>query len=134
MRVLPNVSPIGAVLLIATLTGCASGKPTTAPAPATTSVSGALGAAGDSGATVAPAVIRGTSRPADAVKKSDRQVLTRDEIRSTQFTNAYDVIQSLRGNWLRARSAESFGTSSTVQVYLDQQRLSGVAELRTCRR
>lgn len=57
-------------------------------------------------------------------------MLLREEILSTQFTNLFDVVRTLRGNWLRVRTADSFGRSSQVQVYLDMQRLSGVEELR----
>jgi hypothetical protein len=37
----------------------------------------------------------------------------------------YDVVRALRGNWVRSRTAESFGKSSVVQVYLDMQRQTG---------
>ena len=52
-------------------------------------------------------------------------------MRKTEFTNLYDVIRALRGNWLRVRAAESFGKSSEMQVYLDMQRIGTVEELRT---
>jgi hypothetical protein len=75
-------------------------------------------------------LLRGVAPGAPRVR-SDRSVLSRDEIRATQFPNMYDVVRSLRGNWVRIRTAESFGTSSALQVYLDQQRLTGgVDELR----
>ena len=61
----------------------------------------------------------------------DRNLLSRSEILSTQFTNLYDVILMLRGNWLRVRPADSFETSSTLKVYLDAQRVGGVDELKT---
>ncbi len=62
---------------------------------------------------------------------TDRQVIPRDEILGTQYTNLYDVVLALRGNWLRLRSAESFEKSSVVQVYLDSQRVGSAVELRT---
>ena len=52
-------------------------------------------------------------------------------MRKTEFANLYDVVRALRGNWLRARAAESFGKSSEMQVYLDMQRIGTVDELRT---
>ncbi|MCC7055457.1 MAG: hypothetical protein IT355_19440 [Gemmatimonadaceae bacterium] len=128
--VLRHISP----LLLATLAACGSTKPDPAPSPMPGSpapapqVSGAPSApAGGSGAT---GTMVGTA-PAPA-RNRDRSTLSREEIRATQYTNLYDVIATLRGNWLRARAAESInGKSSTVQVYLDSQRLSGVEELRT---
>lgn len=60
----------------------------------------------------------------------NQQLMTRDEIRSTQFTSLYDVISSLRGNWLRVRGADSFSQPTEVQVYLDTQRIGGAGELR----
>jgi hypothetical protein len=53
-----------------------------------------------------------------------------DEIRSTQYTNVYDVVLALRSNWLRVRTGESFTKSAVLQVYLDQQRIGGVEELK----
>jgi hypothetical protein len=61
----------------------------------------------------------------------DRNVLSRSEILSTQFTNLYDVVLMLRGNWLRVRPADSFETSSSLKVYLDSQRVGGADELKT---
>jgi hypothetical protein len=53
-----------------------------------------------------------------------------EEIRSTQYTNLYDVILALRSNWVRVRTGESFTKSAVLQVYLDQQRIGGVDELK----
>ncbi len=61
----------------------------------------------------------------------DRNLISRSEILSTQFTNLYDVVLMLRGNWLRIRPADSFETSSTLKVYLDAQRVGGADELKT---
>lgn len=123
---------ISTVLLVGVI-GCASGAKGTASTSPTPAVNAAVGTPSDSAsrAAGAPAPIRGSVRGTDAPRR-DRQVLTRDEIRATQYTNAYDVILALRGNWLRSRTAESVsGKSSTVQVYLDTQRLTGVDELKT---
>ena len=61
--------------------------------------------------------------------RQDQQLITREVIRSTQYTNMYDVVLALRSNWLRARPAESIqGQSPSIQVYLDNQRLAGGAE------
>jgi hypothetical protein len=104
--------------------------PTTTPSPATV---------------VAPAVTQPSPPPASAEPagpaislpkgpkpRTDRQLLTRDVILETQYTNMYDVILALRGSWLRSRGAESIqGKSATVQIYLDNQRLNGAEELRS---
>jgi hypothetical protein len=127
---------LGPALCGAVLAGC-GGKapPATAPAP-TAAPSATVGANGTPDSVTltgadAQAVLRG-SVAAPAARRRDRAVLSRTEIRETQYTNLYDVILSLRGNWVRVRSAESIqGRSSAVQVYLDMQRLSGLDELKS---
>ncbi len=119
------------------LAGCASGGASTPPAPAPQPVTATVATAPaaqraptDSVDPVTNTVLRG-SAPGARAARTDRQLLTRDEIRSTQFTNAYEVVRALRGNWLRVRSADSFAKSQVLQVYLDMQRLNGgVEELR----
>jgi len=68
--------------------------------------------------------------PAPTVR-FDRQLLTREEMRKSEFTNLYEIIRALRGNWLRVRAAEGMGKSSELVVYLDMQRIGTVDELRT---
>jgi hypothetical protein len=115
-----GVASLGA---LAAITACASARATPTPAVAAPSVSGP-------GLVTAPApdsvagVLRGVA-PASPVARSDRSTITRDEIRASQFNNMYDVVRALRGNWVRSRTAESFGKSSVVQVYLDMQRQTG---------
>lgn len=116
-------------LLLLTAAGCSSSKPTSAPTP-TPQVTAAPTVQPGGADPTTPAAIRG-SAPAPS-RNRDRTTLSREEILATQYTNLYDVILSLRGNWLRQRTAETInGKSSMVQVYLDTQRLSGVDELRT---
>ena len=103
--VTPRVpSPIvAAALSLALLTACASGS-----APA---------AGGASTATRAP--------------RQDQQLITRDVIVGTQYTNLYDVVQAMRSNWLRVKSSSSAsGKVEALVVYLDNQRVGGVEELR----
>ncbi len=125
---------IATSLLATALIGCSSNKPASAPSPVPASGNAAVaradsGASRDSAALVA-AVMKGTAGAVPASRR-DRSVLSRQEILATNYTNAYDVILALRGNWLRTRAAESFGKSSAVQVYLDTQRLSGADELKS---
>jgi uncharacterized protein YfiM (DUF2279 family) len=120
-----------ATFSLAAVAGCASGrsKPTTSVAPQTAV---AATAARDSSARVdsVARVLRGTVLAAAGPRRSNQQVLERDEIRATQFTNLYDVVLALRANWLRIRAGDSFEKSTPIQLYLDSQRLPGVEELR----
>lgn len=96
-----SVSP----LVCSLLAGCASKAP----------------AAGEA-QTTAPAV---AARP-----RQDQQLITRDVIVGTQYTNLYDVVQAMRPNWLRTRGANDSASPDSLQVYLDNQRIGGAAELR----
>ncbi len=62
--------------------------------------------------------------------RQDQQLITRDVITGTQYTNLFDVIQALRSNWLRVKNSGDFGKADLLQVYLDNQRIGGVEELR----
>lgn len=124
----------GFPLLVAlgALIGCAGKKAAPAPSPAVTPPtagaarpSASVAASSDSVTVTNPSI----SIPAVPQGRIDRQLLTRDAILATQYTNLYDVIFALRGNWLRGRTAESIqGKSATVQIYLDNQRLAGGAD------
>ena len=122
-----RLSPVAIAMALGLLVGCSSSKkPSPDPEPVTAaSIQKTLDSAG-----LAPGVIGGRTSPI-AVAGRDRQSLTRDEIRATQYTNLYDVVVALRGNWVRVRSPDSFGKSAVVQVYLDNQRLNGIEDLRT---
>jgi hypothetical protein len=93
-----------APVTLALLAGCASKS--------------APGAAPDA----APAV---AGRP-----RQDQQLITRDVIIGTQYTNLYDVVQAMRPNWLRTRGANDSATPDSLQIYLDNQRVGTVNELR----
>jgi len=90
------------------------------------SVAAAGSGAADASASTAPGVVVPTQ-----TVRADRRLLTREEMRKSEFTNLYEIIRALRGNWLRVRAAESFGKSSEMVVYLDMQRIGTVDELRT---
>jgi len=80
-----------------------------------------LAACASSGAT------SGTNGP-----RTSRDLLTSEQITSTKYTNLFDVVQSLRSNWMNDRGTDSLmGPSSVVQVYLDDNRLGGVETLKT---
>jgi hypothetical protein len=65
---------------------------------------------------------------------SNPDKLSKAEIEATNTTNAYDVINRLRPNWLRPAGMTMTGISNSgtlqVRVYLDNQPLGGVETLR----
>ncbi len=95
---------LAASLALVSTTGCASG-----------------GGAGGTGATTAAA-----SRP-----KQDPNVITRQQIEEQRFATAYDVVKTLRGNWLNVRGTESFRYPTAVQVYMDDVHVGDVSVLST---
>ncbi len=133
-------------LALGGLTACGGTNPTPTPTP-NPAPSPAVSATAPGAATPVAAVPTVSATPAVAVAepagpaitlpkgpkpRTDRQLLSRDAILATQYTNMYDVILALRGTWLRSRGAESIqGKSATVQIYLDNQRLNGADELKT---
>lgn len=60
--------------------------------------------------------------------RTDRNQLTAEDIQARQFSTAYDAVQALRSNWLRARVQD--GTSDNVVVYVDGTRAGGTSFLR----
>jgi hypothetical protein len=68
-----------------------------------------------------------TRRPAERTSTS---VIDPSEIRSSAFTDAYSLVQSLRPHWLRPRGATSFLGRDVVMVYVDGSRVGGPTELR----
>jgi len=60
----------------------------------------------------------------------DHGTLTKEQIAENHFNTAYDAVEALRSNWLRARGTDSFQTPSEVLVYLDNTRLGGTDTLR----
>lgn len=98
-------------------------------------------------------VIGGTGSPAGALAPapgdpgSDRMWIGRSEIRGTDASDVYALIQSIRPEWLRDRGVQSWSESARghgdeegvsvtpgrdrILVYLDDLRLGGVDELRS---
>ena len=71
------------------------------------------------------------SAPPGGVQRTNRNVLTVEQIQATNRQNVYDVVEMLRSNWLRERGATSIqGPNAVVQVYLDDNRVGGVEQLR----
>lgn len=63
--------------------------------------------------------------------RTDRYLITREQILEHGFTNAYEAVESLRSNWLLPRGPDSINQPTEVLVYLDNSRLGGVQTLRT---
>lgn len=69
---------------------------------------------------------------------ASRNVLTLDQISSVRASNAYEVVQRLKSQWLRTRGTAQMpaaaGTpqfeENPVLVYLDDQRIGTVDQLR----
>lgn len=61
-------------------------------------------------------------------RRSDR--ISSEEIRARSWTDAYELVQTLRPQWLSDRGRDSFGTGTVIQVVINGARLGGVAALR----
>ncbi len=72
--------------------------------------------------------------PAPDREFTSRDVLTYEQIQEVRATNAYEVVERLKSHWLRSTTPTSPGTpdsrSSPVMVYLDNQRLGYIDQLR----
>ena len=74
------------------------------------------------------------SRPAEGPPRSATRrnfdVITQEEIEQRAWSSAFDLVSTLRPQWVRQRGPDSFrGTSTPVQTYLDNTRLTGIAAL-----
>ena len=61
-------------------------------------------------------------------RRSDR--ISREEIEARHWTDAYELVATLRPTWLSDRGQDSFGSSAIIQVLLNGARLGGVTTLR----
>jgi hypothetical protein len=78
-------------------------------------------------ATVTACASAGTGAP-----RVDRNLLTQEQIQETNRQNAYEVVETLRSNWLRTRGPTSLNSQDAqIQVYIDDNRLGGIETLRT---
>lgn len=55
----------------------------------------------------------------------NRDVLTLEEIQSSDLTDAYEIIRGMRPQWLRVRGPNSFYAANPIMVYLDGNRMGG---------
>jgi hypothetical protein len=56
---------------------------------------------------------------------SDRTVITREEMQSSGYANAYMVVEALRPQWLKMRGTSSIYQVESIKVYLDGLLLGG---------
>lgn len=66
----------------------------------------------------------------DAAQGSRNGPISAEMARSAGAANAYDLVQSLRSNWLRKRGGETSNAPSEIIVYLDDTRMGGLETLR----
>jgi hypothetical protein len=74
------------------------------------------------------------SRPAEGPEpratRAKFDVISREEIDTRAWSNAYDLVTTLRPQWVRQRGPDTLnGQVTPVQAYLDNVRLPGVASL-----
>ncbi len=60
----------------------------------------------------------------------DPNLLTTEDVETSNQTDAYGLIQTQRPNWLRRRGRQSVHLTSAIVVYMDVTRLGGVESLR----
>jgi hypothetical protein len=70
-------------------------------------------------------------RPMPRGPRVDRTVITEQQIREGYYSNAYEVVEALRSNWLRPRGPDGSVQSTPVWVYVNANRAGGVEALRT---
>jgi len=59
-------------------------------------------------------------------------LITQEEIRQRgQYSNLYELVQTMRPRWLRTQGPDSFSSPGQVQVHVDGNRLGGVEALRS---
>lgn len=66
-----------------------------------------------------------------APEELGEDVLTTEDLLATRASNAYDAIQRLRPQWLRARGPARLGRVAVVRVFVDNQPVGGVDFLRS---
>lgn len=59
----------------------------------------------------------------------DPFLITPEELQASRYTTAFQVVQSLRPQWLRLRGPTSLGQGESVKVYLDGSLLGGPEQL-----
>ena len=92
----------------------------------------AAGLAGCGGAAARGAPSAPSAATAAASPRSNGDVISADEIRGGQFRDVYNAVERLRPRFLRSRGATSARDvdGNLPIVFVDEQRLGGVASMR----
>jgi hypothetical protein len=72
-----------------------------------------------------------SARPPAERTRTDRNLITREQLAEHHFNNLFEAVQALRSNWLTTRGPDSFQRPGIVWVYLDDSRLGGIDHLRS---
>jgi hypothetical protein len=80
---------------------------------------------------LAPAACSSARSSSSTAARSDRSLITAEQIFQHRFANAYEAVEALHSNWLLNKSADSFTTPSQVRVYVDNTFVGAVESLRS---
>ena len=80
---------------------------------------------------IAAACSQRQARPREASPGQRSDLITRDEIGDRYWTSAFELVSTLRPNWLADRGRDTFGTQGELQVRIDGVRAGGLDLLRT---
>ena len=72
----------------------------------------------------------GSARSSTA-KRTDRSIITQEQIEQHHFTNAYEAVEALHSNWLITKVTDSFAAPSQIRVYVNATFFGGIETLRT---
>lgn len=68
--------------------------------------------------------------PAPERRRTQRDLLTLEEIQSRDWSSLYDLVSTLRANWLNLRGTDTInGPQESVRVLLDGVPIGGVEQL-----
>ena len=81
-------------------------------------------------AALALLVVACSSTPRQRSTSRQQRVITIAEIDAVRYTNAFEVVEALRPQWLRTRGRTSFRAQESVKVYLDDSLLGDPLQLR----
>jgi hypothetical protein len=62
--------------------------------------------------------------------RPDRNLITKEQIETNHFHTAYEAVQALHANWLRARTGESPNSPTIVKVIVDESEVGGTDALK----
>jgi hypothetical protein len=69
--------------------------------------------------------------PGESVASRSTDVIAVDEIEQKHWSSAYELVSTLRPNWLADRGPDTFGAPGELKVRIDGVRAGGIELLRT---